>query len=182
MSKLRINDRVKIKGNGKIGTVKSREVHDLGNNRVKVEYIVKTGTGFENWNSYTKNELEKTNNYCDTKPVLSIVFDAPNGYKVTLAANVVNHKMYDIAVDDDDDVCPYVRKGKDLTIGYAIYNPSDEYDYTRGVKIALHRAKKAPFCHLVSDFNGEFNKETVDALLKVKGEYIVKNLDHFIKG
>ena len=67
-----------------------------------------------------------------------------------------------------------------MRIGYAIYNPDDEYDNTVGVRIATHRAKKSPFCHLISDFSGEFNTETVDALLRVKADYIVRNIDKFI--
>ena len=67
-----------------------------------------------------------------------------------------------------------------MSIGYAIYNPNDEYDEDFGIRIATHRAKKKPFCNILSDFSGEFNKETIDALLKVKGEYIANNITDFI--
>ena len=88
--------------------------------------------------------------------------------------------MWKDSFDENGYYSPYARKGKDLTIGYAIYNPSDEYDPDMGIRIATHRAKTSPFCHLISDFNGEFNKETINTLLKVKGDYIVKNIEHFV--
>ena len=59
MSKLKTNDKVIVKATGKVGFIKGRDTIDLGDGRVKVEYIVKTGDGFDNWNTYSKNELEK---------------------------------------------------------------------------------------------------------------------------
>lgn len=180
MSKFRINDRVVVKKTNANGIIKGREVKDIGNGKVEVEYVVKTGDGFENWGAYSKEQLVKITNSKEATPIPTLVLDAANGYKVTLVAILTNHKIYDVYIDEDDNIIPYARKGKDLRIGYAIYNPNDEYDYKLGQRIATHRANNAPFCHLISDFNGEFNKESVDALLKVKGDYIVKNIDHFI--
>ena len=59
MSKIKINDKVIVKQSGKIGVVKGREVCNLPDGKVKIEYIVKTGEGFENWLSVPKKELEK---------------------------------------------------------------------------------------------------------------------------
>ena len=180
MSKIKINDKVIVKATGKTGVVKGREVHDEGNGRVKIEYVVKNGEGFSNWGTYSKNELTKVVRKKDEKANPTIVLDAPNGYKVTLVAVVRNEDIWKDAFDKDGYYSPYRRKGKDFRIGMAIYNPNDTYDYNLGVRIATHRAKTSPFCHLISDFNGEFNKETVEALLNVKGNYIVKNIEHFV--
>lgn len=180
MSKIKINDKVIVKKTGKTGVVKGRDTIALGDGRVKVEYIVKTDEGFENWNTYSKKELEKFLPTNEIKTTPTLVVDAPNGYKVTLVALVTNERVLKDAFDEDGYYAPYQRKGKDLKIGYAICNPNDKYDYDFGVRVATHRAKKSPFCHLISDFNGEFNKETVDALLHVKADYIVRNIDKFI--
>lgn len=180
MSKIKVNDNVVVKESGKIGVVKGREVHDEGNGRVRIEYIVKTGEGFSNWGTYTKHEIAKVKRNVNVKACPSLVLDAANGFKVTLVALVRNETVWKDSFDENGYYSPYARKGKDLTIGYAIYNPSDVYNPDMGIRIATHRAKTSPFCHLISDFNGEFNKETIDALLKVKGDYIVKNIEKFV--
>ena len=180
MSKLKTNDKVIVKTTGKVGVIKSRDMIDMGNGRVKVEYIVKTGDGFDNWNSYSKNELEKFFPTNEVKTIPTLVVDAPNGYKVTLVALVTNELVLKDAYVEDIHYVPYWRKGKKLKIGYAICNPIDKYNHAFGVRLATHRAKKRPFCHLISDFNGEFNTETIDALLRVKADYIVRNIDKFI--
>lgn len=180
MSQFKINSKVIVKATGKEGIIKGRDVIELGDGRVKVEYIVKTGNGFDNWNSYSKNELEKYVNQSEIKSVPTLVVDAPNGYKVTLVAIVRNQSVWKEAFNGDGEYEPYLRKGKDLSIGYAICNPKDTFDHWIGVRIATHRAKKSPFCHIVSDFSGEFNAETIYALMKVKANYIVKNIDNFI--
>lgn len=180
MSKLKINDKVIVKESGKVGVIKGREVHELIDGKVRVEYIVKTDEGFENWIPCTKKELEKVQPKKTKKTIPTLIVDAPNGYKVTLVAVVRNEVVWKDDYDEDGFYSPHARKGKDLKIGYAIYNPKDEYDPEFGVRIATHRAKKSPFCHLISDFNGEFNAETINALLAVKGDYIVRNINHFI--
>lgn len=182
MSKLKINDKVIVKESGKVGVIRGREVHELTDGKVRVEYVVKTGEGFENWIVCRKKGLEKVVPNKTPKEIPTLVVHAPNGYKITLVAVVRNETVWKDSFDENGYYSPYARRGKDLTIGYAIYNPNDEYDPEMGVSIAKHRAKTSPFCHLVSDFSGEFNKETIDALLAVKGDYIAKNIEHFIKG
>lgn len=180
MSKFKINDHVIVKETNTNGIIKGRDVKDIGNGRVKVEYIVKTGEGFENWGSYTKDQLGKINSHSNRKVIPTLILEASNGYKVTLVAIIANRKYYAAEYDKNNNISTYPRKGKDLRIGYAIYNPSDKYDTDFGQRIAIHRARRSPFCHLFSNFSGEFNKETVDALLKVKGDYIVNNIEFFI--
>jgi hypothetical protein len=176
MSKLKIGDKVIVKSTNKVGIIKGREVHEMENNRIAIEYVVKTGEGFQNWNTYGKKELVKVNTNNNVKKTPSLVVDAPNGYKVTLVALTSREDVWNSV----DDVFGFYRKGKRLRIGYAIYNPNDKYDEERGLRIAKHRAKKTPFCDIISGFSGEFNTETIESLLSVKGKYIAKNLDEFI--
>ena len=180
MSKLKINDKVIVKQSGKRGIVMGRDVHTLPDGKIKIEYVVKTGEGFGNWVSCSKTELEKIQYTRETKTPQYLIVEAPNGYKVTVVAILHKEIVWRDGVDSQGFYSPYSRKGRDLSIGYSIYNPSDEYNEKVGIRIATHRAKKSPFCHLISDFSGEFNKETVDALLKVKAEYIVNNIEHFV--
>lgn len=182
MGKLKINDKVIVKETGKIGVVKGRDIISLENNKVRIEYIVKTDNGFDNWNAYSKSELEKVKNVPNQKKIPSFITNAKNGYMVTVVAIINNETIFKDSFDDDGYYRPYQKKGKHLRIGYAIFNPSDNYDHNIGINIAMHRAKNSPFCNILSDFSGEFNKETVMALLKVKGEYIADNIDKFIKG
>lgn len=180
MSKLKINDKVIVKENGKVGVVKGREIKQLTDGKVKIEYVVKTGEGFNHWKAYRKNELERVNPIKTEKKLPTLVVDADNGYKITLVGIVRNQTVWKDVVDDIGFFNTYARKGKNLSIGYSIYNPNDKYDPDFGKRIAIHRAKKKPFCHMVSDFNGEFNHQTIMALLEVKGKYIANNLEHFI--
>lgn len=182
MSKFKINDNVVVKATNVIGTIKGREVINFGDGKVRVEYVVKLGDGFSNWKSFTKKELLKAKPIGDkiVPPPYAIV-DAPNGYKVTLVALVKKQEIMKVYLNENDEYDPYVREGKELSIGYAIYNPADEYNMDYGIKVAGHRAKTAPFCHLVSDFSGEFNEDTITALLNVKAKYIVENFDRFVQ-
>lgn len=181
MSKLKTNDKVIIKATGKSGIIKGRDVVNLRDDKVKIEYIVKTDEGFENWGTFSKDELEKVRPIHEAKNHPSLIADAPNGYKVTLVAIVTNARILKENYNEYGIYDPYLRKGKDLKIGYAICNPNDEFDFSLGARIATNRAKKMPFCHLTSDFNGEFNTETVYALLQAKADYITRNINKFIR-
>lgn len=173
MSRFKVGDNVIVKATNEVGVIKGRDTVDTKDGKIRIEYIVKTGNGFDKWGSYSKKELKRVSGqYVQKKPSV-VVVDAPNGYKVTLVGVVTPKDFYDYSIY-------FYRKGKELNVGYSIYNPEDEYDYEYGVKKALHRAKRESFCHMESDFNGEFNEETVNAILRVKGEYIVRNIEKFI--
>ena len=90
MSKIKINDKVIVKATGKTGVVKGRDVVEIPDGKIRVEYIVKTGNGFDNWATFKKKELEKVVSVKTEKAVPTLVVDAPNGYKVTLVAIVRN--------------------------------------------------------------------------------------------
>lgn len=181
MSKFKIGDQVVIKKTGKIGVVKGREIMSLSDNKVKIEYIVKLDNGFNNWSSFNRNEIKKVIEDKKGTPCHVKCVDAPNGWKIILVGIIKREKQTYWDFDEINGVtCQHLRNGKDFRIGYAIYNPNDEWNLETGVKIAKNRAKTKPFCHMNSDFSGEFNKETIEALLTVKGEYILNNFDKFV--
>lgn len=176
MSRFKVNTNVVVKATGEKGIVKGCEVKELPNGKTLVEYVVKFGEGLENWKSFTKKELKKVVDVKEEKEIPFIVVDAPNGYKITLVG------LVETFVDPWSEYFENEkRKSKRLCIGYSIHNPNDKYDLDLGMRIARHRAETAPFFHAVSSFTGEFNKETVYALLHVKGDYISANINNFIK-
>lgn len=167
--KFKVDDRVRVIATGEIGTVKGRDVIPVeGSKRVKIEYIVKVGNGFNNWKSYSKKELETVRTEEEEPRVYTKVYDVVDGYKVTMYAKVDNMRT------------PWDTKERVLSIGYSIYNPSDIYDENLGIKIARRRSKSSPFCLMFSEFNGEFNASTVNAIMDVKADYIKNNFDKFI--
>ena len=92
------------------------------------------------------------------------VYDVVDGFKITMYGKVDT----------------LFGTGRVLRIGYAIYSPEDEYNETHGIRIARKRSRTRPFCLMCSDFNGEFNAATVEAIMDVKADYIKNNFDKFI--
>ena len=168
MGKFNVGEKVFIKPLDKVGVIKSRDIVNLDNKRIRVEYVVKYGDGFDNWGAYTKKDLTKiTKETNDTKQYVFTTATASDGYVVTMVSLVKKITMSRCTI-------------KYLNIGYSIYNPNDEYDEKIGIKIAKHRARHTPFCSMVSDFRGEFDEETVQAITNVKLNYIVNNISKFI--
>ena len=71
MSKFKINNKVIIKETGKEGIIKGRDVIELGDGKVKVEYIVKTGNGFDNWGVGKKHN--KAQQYNHNRIIIKII-------------------------------------------------------------------------------------------------------------
>ena len=170
MAKFKIGEKVLVKGTNDVGVIKAREVSkvDGANKRVKVEYIVRLGDGFNNWKAFDRKEIEHypQNVLKDTEYVK--VYDVVDGYKITLFAKVIRHNemFYPSAIE--------------LYIGYSIYSPKDEYSEEQGIKIARHRSRTSPFCQMESSFGGEFNALTVNNIMDAKADYIKNNFDKFI--
>lgn len=169
MAKFKVNDRVRVIATGEVGTVKGRDITpEEGTKRVKIEYIVKVGEGFNNWKSYSKKEIEVVRNKVEEPRVYTKEYDVVDGYKILMYTKVENYRG------------PFDSKGRILNMGYSIYSPADEYNQERGIKIARKRSRSCPFCRMGSEFNGEFNADTVVALMDVKANYIKNNFDKFI--
>lgn len=179
MGKFKINDTVRVVSTGAIGTIKGREVTPVeGTKRINIEYVVKLGEGFCNWKTFSKKELEKVRNNVEAHKVYTNVYDVVDGYKIIMYAKVSKLDYYGWMsfLPGDNRIMQRV-----LNIGYTIYCPLDEYNEQIGLKIARNRSKTHPFCTMYSTFGGEFNEETVKAIMNVKAEYIKNNFDKFIK-
>lgn len=183
MAKFKVNDNVVVKETGEKGVVKCREaVIDKDAKRTNVTYLVKLGEGFENYKVFTRNELTKVIPVeVPTARYMTKVYEAPNGYKVTLVSIVDVDRHYEFDYSDDmDEVVEREVKTKHFNLGVSFYNPSDEFDENVGYKIARHRAVNSPFCSLSARFLGEFSESTVEALMDVKAKYIIEHIDRFV--
>lgn len=177
--KFRVGDTVIIKDTNQKGTVVAHEQTKLNNNRVKVEYIVKTGDGFENYHAYSRKDLEMyyepTNKTNRTYPRLyNYEHVCADGRTVILTAIVDKFVEYPPVADMKS------IKKKYLAIGYAICHPDDKNNKEIGAEIALKRAFDSPFTYLESLYTGEFNSQFVTDILYSKALFIENNINKFI--
>lgn len=181
MSKFKVNDVVRIKATNELGTIKAREeiVTDEATKHISIQYVVKTGEGFDKWKAFSKKEIEKL----PKKPIdpyagyIKKTYDLPNGYVLTLVAFVDTINEYTINEYTEELV---TTKAKICNIGHSIYNPIDKYNELTGFKIAKSRLTTRPFAHLYSEFTGEFGYDTVVAIMDAKAKYIYNNYKKFI--
>ena len=180
MAKFNVNDSVIVKATRQEGVIKCREeVNDKASKRTEITYLVKLGNGFENYKQFKREELERVPRAENPRPETIKVYDAPNGVKVTMVSiTSVNNSGF---VGWPPSCSSFSRKEKTFRIGVSFYNPTDEYDPEMGYKIARHRAVNKPFCSLTARFLGEFNAATITAIMDVKAQYIIENIDKFVK-
>lgn len=197
----KIGTRVRVKESGEIGVIKGREmITNNENENVKVEYIVKLGEGISKWKSFARRELENVSDTINEQQRLypQVITSQFTYNKRTIVMvgvidkvkidTYVKNKGYWIDEDGNDIYSPeteiFVKKpfkGKSLSIGWAILHPEDNFDVLIGEKIALRRAKEHPITKLYSSFNGEFNTDMVEEILRNKSEFIFENIEKFIE-
>ena len=168
MSKIKVGDNVIVKESNLQGVVKSREIILNDKDFPKIEYVVKLGDGFEHWGSYTRKELKRNNKPLEVKPKKYPFYHlktAWNGYIVITVGILKDFSNFG-----------FYR----LTVGHAICNPNDEFELEKGIKIASRRAKKQWFSRLLSNNRRDFTKETIEAIIKTKCEYIANNIQNFV--
>ena len=181
MSKFKVNENVISVENGKTGVIRARDiVHD--GKMTTVKYMVDFGGGMDSWKVMEKKDLKRAGNKNSRRHYIVREYDYENNQKLIVAADVKPQKFL-VDIPDAFEFCDgvYVRKGKVLSIGFAIYNGIDEYDFNVGRKHAVHRMKHNPFAVMESKFGGEFNKETVEAIMDVKAKYIKEHWNEFYR-
>jgi hypothetical protein len=183
MSKIRIGDNVVVKETNVIGTVVGRELKKSsdGSKKVTVEYVVKTGDGFENYKPYTRKEIEKvsTPTEVDTANVSTYPRLYNYEHKCADGRTVVMTGVVDIY----HVAAPGIKsqKNKILTVGYSICHPQDENDKNIGAEIAYRRALTKPLSVLATPFTGEFKEDFVTVILKAKAQFVEENMQKFIE-
>ncbi|MBP5456177.1 MAG: hypothetical protein J6Y37_06730 [Paludibacteraceae bacterium] len=184
MSRIKVNDRVLVKESGEIGTVVTKETIRLEGNRVKVEYIVKFGDGFENYRAFGRKELsvvKGTGSPSQRSSVKEYTYESilEDGRIICIVGlvGIAKYKALDIG---DNGIVPLTVKRKTLNVGYAICHPGDRYEYSLGLNIARRRAKERPLAKLESAFGGEFDESFVGTILAHKAEFIADNIERFI--
>ena len=170
MAKFKVGEKVLDAKTGIEGTVKARDIQS-GDGKTVVKYMVDFGGGIENWKIMSRKQLSKSPKKNQRREL--IVKEYSHGeQKLTLVARVRN-RIYlspDVSIG-----------GKMMEIGFSIYNGIDNYKHAFGVKYALHRIKTRPFCRMESNFNGEFNNETVLAIMDAKANYIISHWSEFYR-
>lgn len=71
---------------------------------------------------------------------------------------------------------------KGLKLGFAICNPSDEFDEKLGITIAVGRARKNAEYALLASEMGYINTQLVRAFLQQEAEYFKHNPEYKIAG
>ena len=194
MSKrFKIGDKVRLCASPeKIGIIKNKIINRTSEKYVDVKYIVKFGQFLEDWKECKKSELLKINkdeyNF-DKTVVFSHLYGLPDDRSLILVgvleqlSDEPHMKLYmskDGQMLSNFELFNKSVKYKRLSIGHAICNPEDKFEFGVGEKIAKSRAKSRPLSVLVSDFRGEFNDKTVNAIMDAKSEFIKENVDKFI--
>ena len=181
MAKFKVGEKVLDAKTGIEGAVKARDIQS-GDGKTVVKYMVDFGGGMESWKVLTKNDIKKVRNPSHERPYIIREYEHDNNQKLIMTASV---KPQNFIVSNPNakewfDTI-YERKGKVLSIGFAIYNGLDEYDFNVGRKYAVHRMKHNPFCQMESKFGGEFNDITVEAIMDVKAKYIKDHWNEFYR-
>lgn len=166
MSKrIKCGARVRVKSTNEIGVVKGREVIKLDNKHVKVQYVVKTGEGFENWKPFAKKELDVIKKEASYPKHYVKTYTSDDGRVLTLVG-IVN-KIPSVTL-------------RTLNIGFAIKNPTDASDNKMGEKIAKRRAMTRPVCYM-SCLNNEFKENMVLNIMDAKANYMLSNIEKYIE-
>ena len=193
MSKIKIGDRVEIKSSGEYleGVVLDCIIDiDYESKHCEKTWLIKPdgAKSFSEYKTCTRKEIGKLGRSETVQPILvkeSIV--TPFGeYKLLLVGHLIEGPRceYFNSKDTDGSVvssCVYDSSvKKTLTIGWAICSPGDEWDWDKGYKIAIHRAKTRAFSKMYTTNSGEFDNSTIVAILKAKVLYFKKNWQRFI--
>lgn len=183
MAKFKVNENVVRVSDGKIGTIKAREITQMSDSdstrqSTNVKYLVDFGEGIENWSVVTRNDIQKIQ-HPKSDPYIVKNYNIDESKSLTIVALV--EKTTKFVYDMDDLYAAKKTHGKKLSIGFSIYNGSDVYDNEIGRKIAIHRCKKNPFTTMTSGFSGEFNLTTVESIMDAKADYIITNIDNFYR-
>lgn len=180
MSKIKIGDRVRVKENGVVGTVMGREQKALDDKKVQVEYVVKTGNGFDSYKAFARKDIEKiptAEPKTDEKTyprVYNYEHKCADGR--TLVITGVVDTFREFAFGELMKV-----KKKYLSVGYAICHPSDENNKEIGAEIALGRAYSKPLAYFETPFVGEFREDFVTVVLQAKAKFVEENIERFIE-
>lgn len=70
---------------------------------------------------------------------------------------------------------------KVLSIGISICNPTDKFDYDKGLNKAITRARKSRPA-LYASKKGYINSKMVKAFLEQEAEYLINNPENYIEG
>ena len=130
MAKFKVNENVVRVSDGKIGTIKAREITQMSDSdstkqSTNVKYLVDFGEGIENWSVVTRNDIQKIQRP-KSDPYIVKNYNIDESKSLTIVALV--EKTTKFVYDMDGLYAAKKTHGKKLSIGFSIYNGSDVYD------------------------------------------------------
>lgn len=186
MSNLTRGKKVRIKATGEIGIIKDIDrIKRQTGEKEDVTYLVKL-CDKAGWVQCQRNCLQlmvdvsknKERAYPKTYVYEETIPEDGRTITVVGVVDVVSIPHY---LSDEKRVTEKAYKCKTLGVAYAICHPEDEYDHDYAVKLATKRCDWRPMAEYTSPQTGEFRPDIVEAILKVKCEYIKSNIDKFIE-
>jgi hypothetical protein len=185
------NQRVEFRENGKKGTVVDvivKTSEEEGKKKCEVLYLVKPdgASDFDEYMVCTRKDLRPEQKEIIVKDdSVYVTEETEEGFKVLMYAETFDGPVLfckDYPQGDGRCSCAaYVDElKKQLYVSYAICSPDDEFDLNRGLKIARHRLFEQPYFKMYAERESEFDKETVEAILKAKAKYIVAHKERFV--
>ena len=185
--RFKIGERVYIYDKRCMGVIIDRNIaykEKDGKPFIDISYMVKP-EGAKSFSDYlvcNRKEIQKEQKECLPDPREDwTTADLGEGFSVVVYSYVFDGPRY-TAIDTGRystcSVDPSVKKM--LKISYAICSKDDEFSINEGLKICRSRIEKNPMCSMFSEFDGDFDKKTVSAILKAKTEYITAHRNRFV--
>jgi hypothetical protein len=155
--------------------------------RCEILYLVKPD-GAEDFDQYlvcSRKDLrhEQIENVNDLREHFQSNIDIGDGFKLLMYGYVFDGPLCVGHNDIAHGFSSYTMVDeikKQLYITYAICSKDDEYDIWEGLKLCRHRLKEQPYIKMYAEREGEFDSETVKAILLAKANYIKQHRDRFI--
>lgn len=183
MGKLKVGDKVIVKGSGEKCLVVSRDyVKNEEKGTSSLVYMLRN----ENepvYHSSVRSGLVKIKNETQspkTSEKTYTYYSLGKDKRVIMLTGVVNKIKKPQIAAAENGVEIINSKVKSLSVGYSICHSSDVFDENTGKQLAVRRAKSKPIAYLETPFTGDFRADFVGDILKSKWNFINNNIEKFI--
>ena len=189
----KVGDKVFIHAKSAYGVIIDRNVvysEKDGRPFIEINYLVKPD-GAKNFNDYVfcgRKDIQKegqTEAVPDPRENWTTV-ELGDGFKAIIYSYVSDGPRFtsssatSINGETYRSCCMDTSVKKILKISYAICSKDDSYRIKEGLKICRSRIEKNPMCVMFSEFDGDFDAKTVDAIIHAKAEYIRSHRNRFV--
>ena len=191
--RFKVGDKVFIHAKSAYGVIIDRNVvysEKDGRPFIEINYLVKP-EGAQNFNDYVfcgRKDIQKegqTEAVPDPRENWTTV-ELGDGFKAIIYSYVsdgprfISSSATSINGETYKSCCMDTSVKKILKISYAICSKDDSYRIKEGLKICRSRIEKNPMCVMFSEFDGDFDAKTVDAIIHAKADYIRSHRNRFV--